>query len=71
MPTGGKTGTTQKYRDAWFIGFTPDLPAEIWRDFLSRAASLLAKDKRSAPTAQVAAASTNDTVPAGPGVDLV
>ena len=29
-----------------------DLPAEIWRDFLTRAAPLLAKDKRQAPAAQ-------------------
>lgn len=26
----GKTGTTQNYRDAWFIGFTPDLVAGVW-----------------------------------------
>uniref|UniRef100_UPI00356A3F4C transglycosylase domain-containing protein n=1 Tax=Sneathiella sp. TaxID=1964365 RepID=UPI00356A3F4C len=26
----GKTGTTQDYRDAWFIGFTPDLVAGVW-----------------------------------------
>jgi len=31
-----------------------DLPAQIWRDFLSRAAPQLAKDKRQAPAAQVA-----------------
>ena len=29
-PAGGKTGTTQDYRDAWFIGFTPDLVAGVW-----------------------------------------
>lgn len=26
----GKTGTSQDYRDAWFIGFTPDLVAGVW-----------------------------------------
>lgn len=27
---GGKTGTTQNYRDAWFIGYTPALTATVW-----------------------------------------
>jgi penicillin-binding protein 1A len=27
---GGKTGTTQEYRDAWFIGFTPDIVVGVW-----------------------------------------
>ena len=26
----GKTGTTQNYRDAWFIGYTQELAAGIW-----------------------------------------
>jgi membrane peptidoglycan carboxypeptidase len=30
IPIGGKTGTTQEYRDAWFIGFTPDLVVGVW-----------------------------------------
>jgi 1A family penicillin-binding protein len=30
VPVGGKTGTTQEYRDAWFIGFTPDLIVGVW-----------------------------------------
>ena len=29
-PEAGKTGTTQDYRDAWFIGFTPDLITGVW-----------------------------------------
>ena len=30
IPIGGKTGTTQEYRDAWFIGFTPDIIVGVW-----------------------------------------
>jgi len=29
-PIGGKTGTTNKTRDAWFIGFTPSLITGVW-----------------------------------------
>lgn len=29
-PAAGKTGTTSNYRDAWFVGFTPDLVAAVW-----------------------------------------
>ncbi len=29
-PAAGKTGTTNNYVDAWFIGFTPDLVAGVW-----------------------------------------
>ena len=29
-PAAGKTGTANDYRDAWFIGFTPDLLAGVW-----------------------------------------
>ena len=29
-PAGGKTGTTNDYTDAWFIGFTPDLVSGVW-----------------------------------------
>lgn len=29
-PVGGKTGTTQDYRDAWFIGFAPQLVTGVW-----------------------------------------
>jgi len=29
-PQAGKTGTTQQYRDAWFIGYTPNLVASVW-----------------------------------------
>jgi penicillin-binding protein 1A len=29
-PVAGKTGTTQDYRDAWFIGFTADYVCGVW-----------------------------------------
>lgn len=29
-PAAGKTGTTNDYADAWFIGFTPQLVAGVW-----------------------------------------
>lgn len=29
-PCAGKTGTTDDYRDAWFIGFTPELCTGVW-----------------------------------------
>jgi penicillin-binding protein 1A len=30
LPAAGKTGTTNEYRDAWFVGFTPHLVAGVW-----------------------------------------
>jgi penicillin-binding protein 1A len=30
VTVGGKTGTSQDYRDAWFIGFTGDLTCAVW-----------------------------------------
>jgi len=29
-PAAGKTGTTTDFRDAWFVGFTPDLVTAVW-----------------------------------------
>jgi penicillin-binding protein 1A len=32
-PAAGKTGTTQNFSDAWFVGYTPDLVAGVWVGF--------------------------------------
>ena len=32
-PAGGKTGTTDKNIDAWFVGFTPRLATAVWVGF--------------------------------------
>jgi penicillin-binding protein 1A len=29
-PSAGKTGTTNDFTDAWYIGFTPSLTAGVW-----------------------------------------
>ena len=29
-PAAGKTGTTQGWSDAWFVGFTPQIAAGCW-----------------------------------------
>jgi penicillin-binding protein 1A len=32
-PAAGKTGTTEKNNDAWFVGYTPDLAAAVWMGY--------------------------------------
>jgi penicillin-binding protein 1A len=32
-PAAGKTGTTQDYRDAWFVGYTPKLATAVWMGY--------------------------------------
>jgi membrane carboxypeptidase/penicillin-binding protein len=33
LPAAGKTGTTNEYRDAWFVGYTPRLVTGVWIGF--------------------------------------
>jgi membrane peptidoglycan carboxypeptidase len=33
LPAAGKTGTTNDFHDAWFVGFTPGLAAGVWLGF--------------------------------------
>ncbi len=36
LPCAGKTGTTQDFADAWFVGYTPNLVAGVWLGFDER-----------------------------------
>ncbi len=43
-PAAGKTGTTQDYVDAWFVGFTPQLAAGVWVGFDDQAVTFNSAD---------------------------
>jgi penicillin-binding protein 1A len=40
-PAAGKTGTTNDYTDARFVGYTPDLVASVWMGYLDERHKLL------------------------------
>jgi penicillin-binding protein 1A len=40
-PVAGKTGTAQQWRDAWFVGYTPDLVTAVWVGFPDRQRSMV------------------------------
>ncbi len=37
----GKTGTTENYGDAWFVGFTPDLVTAVWVGYPNKLVPML------------------------------
>jgi penicillin-binding protein 1A len=43
-PAAGKTGTTQDYTDAWFIGYTPQITSGAWVGFDDKQISLGKKE---------------------------
>ncbi|MFY9583526.1 MAG: PBP1A family penicillin-binding protein [Candidatus Acidiferrales bacterium] len=43
-PAAGKTGTTNDFTDAWFMGFTPSLTAGVWVGFDDKQVSLGKKE---------------------------
>ena len=40
-PVAGKTGTANEWRDAWFVGYTPDLVTAVWVGFPERQRSMV------------------------------
>src|SRR3954451_11864119 len=36
VPVAGKTGTTENYGDAWFVGWTPDYTVAVWVGYPSK-----------------------------------
>ena len=48
-PVAGKTGTTDGYRDAWFVGYTPELVVGVWVGFDDERAIRLAGSQAALP----------------------
>jgi penicillin-binding protein 1A len=40
-PVAGKTGTTENYGDAWFVGYTPQLAVAVWVGYPDRLKPML------------------------------
>jgi penicillin-binding protein 1A len=40
-PAAGKTGTTNNYKDAWFVGYSPDLVASVWVGYSGKPTPML------------------------------
>jgi penicillin-binding protein 1A len=49
-PAAGKTGTGQEWRDAWFVGFTPQLVTSVWVGFPDRQISMVPPTTRTRVT---------------------
>ncbi len=41
IQVAGKTGTTENYGDAWFVGYTPELVAAVWVGYPNRLTPML------------------------------
>ena len=40
-PAAGKTGTTENYGDAWFVGYTPEPVTAVWVGYPNRLQPML------------------------------
>ncbi len=74
-PAAGKTGTTNDYGDAWFVGYTPDLLTVVWVGFDRRTSLELSGAQAALPIwtefMKRATAGTAATFAAPPGITLV
>ncbi len=75
-PAAGKTGTSNDYKDAWFVGFTPNLLTAVWVGFDEAASMGLAGSEAALPIwtdfmRQVLADTPHDSFDVPPGVVLV
>jgi penicillin-binding protein 1B len=65
----GKTGTTNDYRDAWFVGYTPDMVTTVWVGFDHGAPLRLSSGEAAIPIwgAYMSATPHSTAEPAPPG----
>ncbi len=42
-PVAGKTGTTENYGDAWFVGYTPQLAVAVWVGYPNKLVPMLSQ----------------------------
>lgn len=70
----GKTGTTSNYRDAWFVGYSPDLLTAVWVGFDDGTPLRMSSGEAAVPifaTYMQRAAHSHDELQPPPGVSLV
>jgi penicillin-binding protein 1B len=75
-PAAGKTGTSNDYRDAWFVGYTPDLVAGVWVGFDQRSPLGMSGGRAALPiwadfVSQAVAALPPRDFPPPPGITLM
>jgi penicillin-binding protein 1B len=75
-PAAGKTGTSNDYKDAWFVGFTPNLLAAVWVGFDNASSMGLAGSEAALPIwtdfmRQALADTPHDSFEIPPGIAMV
>jgi penicillin-binding protein 1B len=74
IATAGKTGTTQDYRDAYFVGYSPDLVCGVWVGFdAPQSMGLTGAQAALPPWVEIlkGSASAGEDFPVPPGIEMV